>query len=79
MHLAFPFEVHKAPLPAHLFPLPCIAVTIPFSEEGWTLLACLFASIRALDIFWSLVYDRLFLVFHPVFFCGRQSSLSLFS
>lgn len=79
MHLTFPFGLQRATLPAHPFPLPCVAVTIPFIEEGQTQLACLFAPITALDVFWSLIYDRLFLVFHPVFFFGRQSSLSLFS
>lgn len=79
MHLTFPFELHRAALPAHPFPLHRIAVTIPFIEEGQTLLACLFAPVTALDLLWSLIYNRLFLVFHPVFFFGRQSSLSLFS
>lgn len=77
MHLTVPFELHRAALPAHPFPFPCVAVTILFIEEGQTLLACLLAPITSLDIFWSLIYDRLFLIFHPVFFYGRQSSLSL--
>lgn len=42
---------------------------------------CLLASapITALGAFWSLIYDRLVLVFHPWFFFRRQPSLSLVS
>lgn len=71
----FSLELHSAPLPVHPFPLPCTAVSIPFTEERQTLLTCLFAPVAALDIFWSLIYGTHFLVFHPGFF-GRQSSLS---
>lgn len=73
----FSLELHSAPLPVHPFPLPCTAVSIPFTEERQTLLTCLFAPVTALDVFWSLIYSTHFLVFHPGFF-GRQSSFSTY-
>lgn len=48
---------------AHLFPLPCIAVTITFIEEGPDSTCLSLCPCAALDVFWSSIYNSLFLFF----------------